>query len=434
MIRTFNRLLPAFALLLVLGCASRENPRIVPVAPGWARNSINATIIRNQAIVTHGNLQYTAFYDADANMVLAKRRLDSTDWEIQKTEHKGNVRDAHNGITLGIDGCGILHVCWDHHNHPLRYARTVAPGSLELTDKLSMTSQNETRVCYPEFYHLPDGDLIFMYRHGRAGGGNTLLNRYDVQTDKWSIVQHPLIDGQDERNAYPNQIAIDSGGVWHLSWNWREQGGVQTNHDLCYARSPDEGKTWYRSDGQRYTLPITQDTAEIICAIPQNSELINHTTMTVDNNDHPMIATYWRPTGTNVPQFHLVRHDGNDWHVNQITKRTTPFRLSGGGTKRIPISRPKLIVDRQNNAYMVFRDTERRDVCSVAISNDSKRENWRIIDLTKNSLDRWEPNYDPILWRRDNVLHIFAQRVGQGDAEALEELAPQMVNIIEWTP
>ena len=44
---------------------------------------------------------------------------------------------------------------------------------------------------------------------------------------------------------------------------------VETNHDLCYARSLDGGKTWQRSDGTAYQLPITAATAEIAWKIPQ---------------------------------------------------------------------------------------------------------------------------------------------------------------------
>lgn len=32
-----------------------------------------------------------------------------------------------------VDGTGYLHLSWDHHVHPLRYAQSVEPGSLKLS-------------------------------------------------------------------------------------------------------------------------------------------------------------------------------------------------------------------------------------------------------------------------------------------------------------
>jgi hypothetical protein len=297
-----------------------------------------------------------------------------------------------------------------------------------------MTGTHEDRVTYPEFFNLADGGLLFMYRSGGSGRGNTMLNRYDAHTGKWTPVRHSLIDGQGQRNAYTNQLAIGRDGVWHLSWCWRETGDVATNHDLCYARSADEGRTWTRSDGSAYEPPITAATAEVARAVPQKSELINQCTSAVDSKGRPMIATYWRSPGSDIPQYQLVWHDGTTWRTSQISRRTTPFRLSGGGTKRIPISRPKLAVDDDDRVYVLFRDAERGDRVSVAVSSDPDRGRWKITDLTADPVGLWEPAYDTRPWRRDGVMHIFVQRVGQGDGETLEDVPPQMISILEWKP
>ena len=83
-----------------------------------------------------------------------------------------------------VDGEGFLHVSWDHHNHPLRYAKSISPGSLMLTDKMMMTGNNEQNVSYPEFYKLNDQQLLFFFRDGRSGQGNLVINQYDVATKK----------------------------------------------------------------------------------------------------------------------------------------------------------------------------------------------------------------------------------------------------------
>ena len=408
------------------------NPRAVPVARGWAKNSVNATIFRVNSVTTHEDTQYVAFYSEDACVMLAKRKLGRTNWQISKTQYKGDTKDAHNGISIAVDGNGILHMSWDHHCDPLRYCRGTAAGSLELTDEIPMTGQNEKKVTYPEFYNLPNGDLLFLYRDGSSGRGNTMLNRYDLKTGNWSAVQHPLIDGQGERNAYTNQIAVDKYGTWHISWCWRETGDVATNHDICYAKSTDKGKTWRKSTGEEYRLPISAQNAEYACRIPQKSELINQTSMTADSKGRPLISTYWRPEGTKVPQYHLIYHDGWKWRAAQVSQRKTPFSLSGGGTKYLQMSRPKILTGNGDSLYMIFRDAERGNRVSVAICEDPERLNWRIEDLIEESVGEWEPSYDPILWQRENMLHIFVQEVEQKDRDILEDTPAQMVFVLEW--
>ncbi len=435
-------------LLLLASCASEADegpppsrePVLVPVAEGWAQNSVNAVIFRKNALVTHDVTQYIAFYSNEASVMLAKRRLGTTDWEIHKTQYSGNVRDAHNSISIAVDGNGLLHVAWDHHNDSLRYSQGISPGALELTEKKPMTWDKEASVTYPEFYNLPNGDLLFLYRDGSSGDGNLMMNRYDAATGTWHRVQDGLLDGQGQRNAYW-QTAIDPQGRIHLSWVWRESPDVATNHDLGYARSDDGGQTWTRSTGEPYILPITADNAEYAARIPQQHELINQTTMTTDAQGRPYIATYWRPEGTDVPQYHLVYHDGVAWHTSQITRRTTPFSLSGGGTRRIPISRPQLVVDasaQATRAFLIFRDAERGERVSAGICDDLSAGRWRFEDLTEDPVEAWEPTYDPVLWQRDHVLHLFHQRVAQPDGDdrgsGADTLLPQLISVLEWTP
>ena len=156
--------------------------------------------------------------------------------------------------------------------------------------------------------------------------------------------------------------------------------------------------------------------------------------MTVDSKGRPLIATYWRPEGTKVPQYHLTYYDGQKWRTSQISKREAAFSLSGGGTKRLPISRPKILADSSDRLYLIFRDQERAGRVSVAVCQDPKRVKWCIEDLTERSVGLWEPSYDSVLWQRENALHLFLQNVEQKDRDVLEEIPPTMVSVLEWTP
>ncbi len=432
--------LSALFFALVAGAspaaAAETSTRLVRVGEGWAKNQVNAVIFRRNAVVSRGRWQYVAFYDAEMRVVLAKRRLGETRWEVRRTQYTGDARDAHRSISIAVDGAGFLHVVWNQHDSPLQYCRGLRPGSLELSARMSMVGEKEGRVTYPEFYNLPGGDLLFAYRDGASGGGNLVLNRYDPKAGRWARLQDRLIDGEGERNAYW-QAFVDARGTIHLSWVWRETPDVATNHDLCYAKSPDGGRTWQKSSGEKYRLPITAASAEYVLRIPQGSELINQTSIAADSRGHPYVATYWRPAGTKVPQYHLVYHDGRGWRTVQVTRRTTPFSLSGRGTRRIPVSRPQVVVRTRGarpEVFVLFRDAERGERVSVAACTRLPRGDCAVSDLTEGPVGMWEPTYDPEVWRRKRELHLFVQRVGQGQGETTEDIPAQPVSILEWRP
>ncbi|MCD7936684.1 MAG: BNR repeat-containing protein, partial [Tannerellaceae bacterium] len=324
--------------------------KLSQVGHGYSKTSVNTTVFRTNSIVTHDNIQFIAFYDEEEYLVLGKRTLGEDNWQTQRSQYKGNCRDAHNIISIMTDGEGYVHVSFDHHGHPLNYCKSLEPFSLELGEKISMVGSDEENVTYPEFYKLSNGNLIFVYRSGQSGRGNLVMNQYDTQNKSWKRVQDILIDGENQRNAYW-QLYVDAMGTIHLSWVWREEWLVETNHDLCYARSGDGGKTWEKSNGEQYKLPINAGNAEYAWRIPQNSELINQTSMTADRHGNPYIATYWREADSEVPQYRLVYFDGEKWRQQQVSNRVTPFSLSGGGTKQIPISRPRLVIKETENKY-----------------------------------------------------------------------------------
>ena len=417
-----------------VGCgAQMQPPQLMPLGQAWAANSINTVVFRADPISTHGQRQYAAYYDADGRVVIATRSIGQRHWRSTVTDLRGNIKDAHNAISIMADGRGMLHVSWDHHGHPLRYALGASADRLKI---VPMTGRNEQKVTYPQFFQLPGGDLLFLFRDGASGRGNLVMNRYDLKRREWQQLHANLISGEEQRNAYW-QTTIDSRGRIHLSWVWRETGDVATNHDLCYARSDDGGETWLRSDGSRYELPITAATAEVALQIPQKHELINSTSMCADDDGRPIIATYFRPQGERVVQYFVVHHDGSAWRSTQVTQRTMPFSLSGGGSKQIPISRPQIVSRSEGGktrVWMVFRDIERGNRVSVAYCGDLARPHWKVRDLTHFGVRYWEPSYDSVRWKLDGVLSLYVQVAGQGDAETLEDVPPQTAYVLEWIP
>ena len=431
----FRLLITSILVIAICGsCAGvrlAETAKESVVGEGWSSNSVNTVIFRQNAVTTYADMQFTSYYDAEARVILAKRKLPRGKWEVYKTQFTGNAKDAHNAISIAIDGKGYLHVSWDHHDNALRYAKSLEPFGLELAEIQSMTGMDENKVSYPQFYNLPSGDLIFMYRSGQSGSGSLVLNRYNIDTENWTTLHSNLIDGEDKRNAYW-QSYVDHNGTIHVSWVWRESWDVSTNHDIAYAQSKDGGKTWQQSDGTVYELPITQHSAENAVIIPQNSSLINQTAMTTDSRGNPYIANYWNEG--DATQFHVVYLKEGQWQTENTAFRTTGFQLGGGGTKKIPISRPEIFIDESQDKrlYLLFRDAEHQSKIVLASRDLNKEESWKLTDLTTASVGDWEPNFDKELFKKAGKLHLFVQQVNQVDGEGLQNSKPTPVKILEY--
>jgi hypothetical protein len=406
---------------------------LTKVGMAWSGNSVNAVVFRKNSIASFGGVQFIAYYDNEGRVVLGKRNIADTLWELKQTPYAGNTRDAHNSISIAVDGEGFLHMAWDQHNNGLHYCKSVSPFSLELSAMMPMTGRAEKKVSYPEFYLQPSGNLLFFYRDGASGNGNLMLNTYSISTKKWERLQDNLIDGEGKRNAYW-QACVDAAGSIHVSWVWRETADVATNHDMSYAKSTDGGKTWQTSAGRVYTLPINISSAEKIAAIPQQSELINQTSMCTDQNGNPIIAGYWKGT-KGVPQYQLIYFSKGKWKIKDTGFRSAGFTLSGEGTKRIPMSRPQVISwgsGRKTNVAIIFRDREMGNGISIARNRLLKKAKWITAHLLSTDVGEWEPSFDTELWKTKNWLHLYTQRVTQADKEGIMQTPQEMVQVLEW--
>ncbi len=440
-----------------------DHVRIVPVGQGYALSHINATSFNRHNILSTGKWQFIAYYNDQQKATVARRQLKTTQWQVFSTSFAANnIKDAHDVISMGVDGQGWLHMSWGMHGDAFHYARSLGPvtndAPIAFGPDSKMTGQ-EHRVTYPEFLHLPDGGLLYMFREGHSGNGDIFLSRYDAAVGKWVPVHtaegphSPFIKGTGpapNASAYQNNPVLDSQRRLHLVWTWRynsdspaRQQGYQTNHDYAYARSADFGRTWTRFDGRPYTLPITESSqtgdpasvAEVALSIPEGSSLINTTSLAVDREDRPVIATWWAPgagTGNHGRQYMLVWHDGVRWRTSQITHRGVDYDPDGDG-KSDPIpetqlggrcmARPVVVVDRNNRVIVVFNDYMEGQQVTAAWSDD--RVNWRFMKLNTEKVGRWEPTHDVELWKNENKLHMLYQPLMLGKDSST-------VSVLEW--
>ena len=392
------------------------NVKSSKLTTGFAGNAINGASFRKNAITTYiddaGNEhQIAAYYDYYGTIVLAKR-VNEGQWFYEWTGLKGDITDAHNTISVAVDGDGYIHLAWGQHARSLNYAHSEEPLSLKITVK-EMIGDLEKFVTYPEFYNLPNGDLFFLYRDGGSGNGNLVLNKYHTEQNAWERVQDNLISGEGERSPYW-QAVIDYKGRLHISWVWRETTDVSTNYNISYMVSTDmSGTQFQNSKGELLILPVIEDTAEVICEIPQNSSLINQTSMTVDENDMPYIVSYWRVNG--IVQYNVIRFTGEQWIIYNTDIRSTDFVLSGISTQKLPCARPQILVSGSGenaNIFLIFRDDERNSYASIAklSLNDTEIITEKMIDITNTPLGEWEPNYDINLWNDKRKIVLLLQK------------------------
>jgi hypothetical protein len=420
------------------------------IESGYSASGMNTIAFRRNAVWTEGNYQFLAYYyDATSPKVaVARRTLDSSTWDTYHfSSFTPNATDDHDVISFGIDGEGYMHMVWGLHNQTVKYAKSLAPvtSSSAITfsaQQSTMTGSSQGNATYPEFYRVSDGDLLFEWRDGASGSGDEKIIRYDIATANtnllWSDVHTttPFIDGNTspyDANAYMNNWVIDSTGTIQATWVWRETSDYNTNHDIMYAKSTDQGVTWQKFNGTSYTMPINPGTGDIIKSLPQSTtlSLMNQCSMTVDSQNRPIVSMWWAPgylSGNYTRQYMLVYYDGTQWRTSQISHRATESLKDDGDVR--DLGRPVVLVDKDDRTIVVmrYRDSANSDdIVKVAYSTD--KQNWSYVDLldgsnTSNDLGNYEPMADPVRWQRDGILSLFVQKAGVS--------AGSMVSVLEW--
>ncbi len=378
--------------------------------------------LNNMITATVGGVtnQFCAFYATNGDIWLARRTpgvIGASAWTAvdsgvsikSPTDTSGSsistlLGDDHDTIALAVDSTGRLNMSFGMHNIQLNYDMSAASvmGTGTFTAP-TMVAQDTTQfpggtawtneATYPDFYNIPGSNsLLFAYRNGGAGGGSGNGNEYfDVYNptapagSQWSGTF--VTNGeQTSVNAYLNNLVYDSNNKLLMSWTWRASPAWQSNSNIMFAQSTDNGTTWSQQGGApAYTLPIIQtgtpaaSVAQVIKAIPQNSSFINQTSMAVDRNNSPIVATYWAPgkqtspgvwTGTNANnspnvntnnpnlQYMLEYYDGTSWRTSQISNRTSDTVFDTSAADVRDLGRPIVVVDNSNRVLVLTRSED----------------------------------------------------------------------------
>lgn len=432
-------------------------------------SSINTVNFVHNALYTENGQQFLAYYYRHAtsvsdpnnnHIVIARRNINSKLWELFFTPFTANsITDGHDVAAFGIDGNGFMHLSWGMHGDAFHYAKSTTSvfgtNAIGFGPDTTMTG-NENTVTYPQWFRLPNGDLLYLFREGASGAGDTYLNHYSLSSQTWSNVhtsagaQQPFLKGRGwspDYNAYPNMPQLDDTGTFHLVWMWRDTPGYQSNHDFNYARSTNGGLTWQRFNGTSYTLPVSASgengdpntAAEIIWPIPQNNSLINQAGMCLDQDSNPVVATWWAPgTSTNNyrRQYMVLFRDGNSWAVRQISQRTNdPIGTIQQDAVVRDLGRPVVVCDPAGRVIVLYRDNFGSNGLTIAhtlpYAMDPHRTNWITFDLTTANLGFYEPVIDHARWALDQNLNIIYQP-SQGLGYTPPANTAAQIGVVEW--
>ena len=216
------------------------------------------------------------------------QRDNTNSWTLDTTSYtadtdSGGISDDHHTISIAVDGNDEMHVSWGMHNDAFNYA--ISSNSVTgATFDPSFVQESQTtmkswfpelssvdQVTYPQFYNIPDsGNLLLVYRDaasasgGGSGNGNEYFAVYNATTKTYSSAQNveALNGGQTSVNGYLNNLVYTPSGNLLMSWTWRATPNWQTNSNLLFAQSPNNGATWFQQDGTPYSLPIISSTAD----------------------------------------------------------------------------------------------------------------------------------------------------------------------------
>ena len=387
---------------------------------------MNGESFQQDGITTVAGWQYTAFWDQSGYVNLSRRQLPGGAWQnLRLTDYATTSTDSHNTISIGISRQdGTIHLAFDMHSSPLRYRRSVAglatsPGTAAWSASSfgpvvsTLTGAGMPTMTYPQFLTTPAGKVQLALRTGTSGAGDEVLYEYAGGT--WTSVGR-FIDGTTaNNNAYLFGLEYDSTGLLHATWTVRETSNASTNHDLFYAYSRDDGRTWRNNAGSVIattgSAPLISNSAGLrVWAIGQNRGLINQESQVVDKAGivH-VLASHLPASAPSTSDFTAARENAvlvHYWRdkASKVWHQTyTPFKERS--------SRGDIGVDAADNLYVASGDSSTRKLHIETASKASAWSDWTLRH-TSAAIYYSDPLIDHERLRTQGVMSIFAPRYG----------------------
>ncbi len=401
-------------------------------------NGANFVSFQQNAIMSYNGYQYVTYWNAAKHVCMARRKMPLGDWkEVELTGYTSphDLGDNHYNISFGIcKNDGTIHIAFDHHGDPLNYVVSVAdlankPEEIAWTSEsfsatreylVDGTSINNNffwgSITYPRFISKPDGNMLFECRSGTSGDGNSHLWEYSGESSTWEYIgeyMHGRADGMPvgytAKCGYINGLHYTPGGTrLHVSLVWRETPIASTNHEVYYAYSDDDGRTWYNTDdtkiGTTGTDPVDYNSPGFkIYSVGENRGLINQEGQAVDSKggihilqsymlDSEPDNSSWPSSRYNAWLRHIYQDESGVWQNDSISN--------------IYIDRSDIAVDAYDNLYVV---TPGYRVYFAGAAD--KWQTWTEFDISENGTATAEGLIDREALLNDDVLSfVFAHK------------------------
>ncbi len=389
---------------------------------------LNGESFQQDGILTHQGYQYAAFWNTSRHVVLARRKLPSGPWQsLELGDYTNSESDAHNTISLGVTAAdGTLHVAFDHHGSPLHYRKSIA-GLLSDPETVAWSSASFGAVTsslggaavkdftYPRFVSVPGGQrTLLSARIGTSGSGDEHLWEYSATSHAWTALGK-YIDGQVANiNAYLHGFAYGPGATrLHAAWCWRDTSNASTNHDLLYAYSDDDGRTWRNDAGVGIATTgasaiSSQSAGLAVTRIGPNRGLINQEHFVVDaaGRVHVLLS-------------HLPEASASDSNFDSARSKSRYFhyvREAAGKWTRTALDQPaiaafrgKLALSGRGNLYAVLPDLR------VAGASSSPPSSWQLLHAGEPGRFFSDPLVDSTRLLTENVLSVVYPTKASGD-------------------
>jgi hypothetical protein len=398
---------------------------------------LNGGSFQQDGLLSFNGYQYAAYWNADAQVMLARRPGGEGPWmQIQIARGcVGRRADVHQPISMGVSPRdGRLHIAFDHYDGDLRHVQSV-PDLLTRPHAAAweaasfgpvssqLGSQLVQRLTYPRFVTAPDGRLLLSYRRGTTGDGDEALWEYDGATGSWTELGAWLTGSRGGASAYLHGLEFH-GKRLHAAWCWRTSHDPSTNHDLMYAYSDDNGRNWCNSAGEPVgsagVSPATRSSDLRVWQIEQHRGLANQEHMIVDPAGRVhVLASHLADTDADDADylrardrcryFHYWRDLGGTWY-------RAPMHIAAAGTRR-----GKLAVSAAGNLYAVLPGL--RIACASAAS---RWTDWALVDTELDGQFLMDPKIDRQQLRSSNRLTVLASTVNSNGVGRIDTLGYQL--------
>ena len=238
--------------------------------------------------------------------------------------------DAHRNATIAIDDDGFLVVFYGahgHHTHVLRSARPYDVGAWETLPDLP-----EPHTSYPQPFMVNPGELLVSYRHAPGWNFTTTRDRGRTWAEPRAVVDFGCPSearGCAECSIYGITIGDTGDYPRRVHFAWSRLGGgtleeIASKHlwarryNIYYACTDDGGRTWRRSDGTPYTLPIDEEQAEKVYDCGQRGVWLKD--IQLDADGRPLVLFIDSVPETYESRWLVARLLPSAWQMSQVAE------------------------------------------------------------------------------------------------------------------